>query len=238
MNFITTGCSFTAGIIPKPHNQSDLWLLQGSVWPHFIFAKMNPAQSTFKNLALSGGGNVAALTNLIYYLETNKSRITPTNTVIGFNITEPARLDTICNLNHIDINQDLCCIDGTGIDHHSRELGFGWVTSALHHRQNNIDIVGYLSVVQALAYLKLNGFRYFFMLMTDSIYTHAPNWFQSVLNEHSNNWIKFDDFLSMHSLISAHHLTVSASDQHPNTEGHIKIAKYVDMFLKNNSWYD
>lgn len=238
LNFITTGCSFTAGVIPKPHDQADSWLLQGSVWPHFIFAKMNPAQSTFKNLALPGGGNVAALTNLIYYLETNKSCLDTNNTVIGFNITEPARLDTICSLNHPGINRDLCCIDSTGLDHPSQELGFGWTTSGLNHRQTNIDIIGYLSVVQALAYLKLNKFRYFFMLMTDSIYTHAPDWFQSVLNQHSNNWITFDDCMSMHSMVLAHNLTVSDRDQHPSTEGHIKIAKYVDMFLTNNSWYE
>lgn len=237
-HLITSGCSFTAGIIPLPHDQSSYWFEQGSVWPHFIFAKMDTANDTFKNLALPGGGNIAAFTNLIYYLETNKSTINASNSIIGFNITEPNRLDTISDIGYSGINVDQCCIDPTGIAHPSSELGFGWVTSGLTHRRHKTDISSYMAVIQALGYLDQHNFRYFFMLLSDAVYTYAPDWFQQALDSHSDNWIKFKSEMSMLEFVSAQNLCVSAQDRHPSREGHIKIAEYVDDFLKDRSWYE
>lgn len=237
LNFVVTGCSFTAGVIPLPHTDAAAWQQQGSVWPHFIFAKMNPLTDTFKNLALPGGGNIAAFTNLIYYLETNKSTINSSNSIVGFNIAAPNRLDTICDVNDPSININLCCIDSAGITHPSGELGFGWITSGVIHRQHKTEILNYMAIIQALEYLEHHKFRYFFMLMNDAVYTYAPGWFRQALDSRDDSWIKFNSNMSMLGLVSTHNLCVSAQDRHPSTEGHVKIADYVNDFLTDKSWY-
>lgn len=237
-HFITSGCSFTAGVIPLPHDRADLWLTQGSVWPHFIFAKMNPQRDRFVNLALPGGGNVAAATNLIYYLETNKSSINADSALIGFNITAHHRLDVMANAYDKNINRDLCCIDPVGIVHPSESLGFGWITQGTNHQQMTAGIASYVAVTQALCYLRHHKFKYFFMIMNNFVYTHAPEWFKSVIDGHNDHWIRFDNQISMHSYVSANGLCVSARDLHPSTAGHKKIAEFVDKFLVDKSWYE
>lgn len=234
LNFITTGCSFTAGTIPLPHDKLEHWTTHSSVWPHFCFADMNPEQDRFVNLAMPGAGNVAALLTLIYFLETNKSTVTPDNAIVAFNITGLNRLDTICNINDPDINNNLCCIDPRGIEHPSVAMNFGWKTQGFKHKIDHIDIQAQLTILQAMCYLDLHKFKYCFMLMTNSIYNDSQPWFQQLLDQHSKHWIKFDDIMGMKEFVQQHNLTVSKFDLHPNTAGHKLIAKYVTKFIKQN----
>lgn len=233
LNFITTGCSFTAGTIPLPHNTAEDWRLRGSIWNHFCFAEMDPSNDRFINLALGGGGNMAATTNLIYYLETNKQQVTPSNTIIGLNITGHGRQDIICDLADRRINTDLCCINSQGLHHISKELGFGWITNDNRHTTEHIDIQSYLALIQCFSYLELNKFRYFFMLMNSELYTHSPPWFQNALDDRDINWVKFDGTIGMLELALANKLTRTKLDLHPNIEGHKLISQYVINFIKN-----
>jgi len=233
MHFITTGCSFTAGTIPLPHNLADNWKIFGNVWPHFCFAEMNTNEDQFVNLALSGGGNISASANLIYYLETNKHQLTHENTLIGINLTGLHRWDTICEVDNVNANKDLCCIDPTGIDHFSKQLGFGWITEGIdyEHPRLNIDLLNCLSVLQCFSYLELNKFRYFFMIMNNDIYNFAPAWFQQVLDSRHDSWIKFNAGPGMMEFVKQQNLTRSATDFHPSTQGHQLIAQIVINFL-------
>lgn len=232
LNFITTGCSFTAGVIPLPHNSALDWHTKGSIWNHFCFAEMDPANDRFINLALGGGGNIAATTNLIYYLETNKQQVTPDNTIIGLNITGHGRRDIICDLANQQINTDLCCIDSRGLHHISKELGFGWITNNNKHTTEHIDIQSCLALIQCFSYLELNKFRYFFMLMNSAVYTQSPRWFQNALDGRDINWVKFDGIIGMMELALAKKLTRTQLDWHPNIQGHKLISQYVINFIK------
>jgi len=228
INFIATGCSFTAGIISLPHSSPQEWNDRGSVWPHFCFAKTDTAQGKFVNLALSGGGNTAAIYNLIYYLETNRSSLNKTNTIIGFNITGLDRIDRLVDLSDPDINQDMCCIDTSGLKHPSTDLGFGWVTKGPPgglQRKNYIN--GCLAILQGLCYLDHAGYEYFFMTMNDEIYTYAPAWFQQCLNDRKDRWVTFNDAQSMLTFIKKSNLTKSDTDWHPSISGHKLIAQHV-----------
>ena len=238
LNFITTGCSFTAGIIPLPHDSQDDWNIKGSVWPHFLFAKMSPGKDKFRNFALPGGGNIAATANLIYYLETNKTTVRPDNTIIGINITGTNRLDTICDINDTQINADLCCIDSTGIDHHSKELGFGWITHCNNHRNKQVDIQNCLSISQCFSYLDLHKFQYFFMVMNDAIYSDSPGWFKDTLDQHCNQWIKFGTTMGMMEFAKDKKLTVSSNNHHPTIECHKLIANHIIDFLKKKEIFN
>jgi hypothetical protein len=237
-NFITTGCSFTAGIIPLPHNSQDDWNIKGSTWPHFLFANMSPEKDKFTNFAMPGGGNIAATANLIYYLETNKLLIRPDNTIIGINITGLNRLDVMCDVNNDQINVDLCCIDSSGIDHPSKELGFGWVTHCNNHRNKHVDIQNCLSILQCFSYLDLHKFQYFFMVMNDDIYSDSPSWFKDTLDQHSDKWIKFGDITGMMEFAKSKKLTKSSTDHHPTIEGHKLIANYIIDFLKKKEIFN
>jgi hypothetical protein len=232
LNFITTGCSFTAGTIPLPHDTPEDWSMKGSIWNHFCFAEMDPANDRFTNLALSGGGNIASTTNLIYYLETNKKHVTPDNTLIGLNITGTNRQDIICSLNNRNINTNLCCVDTQGLQHVSKELGFGWITNDNEHTTEHIDIQSCLALLQCFSYLELNKFRYFFMLMNSAVYTQSPQWFQSAIDDRNVNWIKFDGIAGMMELAVSKKLTRTQVDLHPNIEGHKLISQYVIDFIK------
>ena len=230
MNFIVTGCSFTAGIIPLPHDNPSQWEQRGSVWPHFCYSKMNLKEDSFLNLAIPGAGNIAALSNLIYYLETNKP---PTDqTIIGFNITGLDRLDTIRDITEPH-NTDLCCIDPTDIVHPSYTLGFGWETSATKHKVFKINILNCLVILQAITYLDHAGYNYFFMLMNNEIYNNAPEWCKKVLDQRNKRWVRFDNIVGMQEFAQANNLLISETDWHPNTNGHKLIASYVIKHLSN-----
>ena len=228
INFIATGCSFTAGIIPLPHDDPAEWSNRGSVWPHFCFAKTDTRNSKFLNLGLPGGGNTAAMSNLVYYLETNQSSLDKNKTIIGFNITEPSRVDVIAELADPEINNNLCCIDPDGINHFNQELGFGWITHGARHRKHWADInhiSGALAVLQCLCYLELHDYQYFFMTMTDEIYTTAPAWFQQCLDVRKDKWVTFNGAQSMLTLVKEQKMC--KPDGHPSTQGHKLIAQYV-----------
>lgn len=238
LNFITTGCSFTAGTIPLSHNTANDWAVKGSIWNHFCFAKMNPEKNKFINLALGGGSNISSTTNLVYYLETNKQTVTNQNTLIGLNITGLDRYDSICRLEDPLINNDLCCIDPSGIDHVSKELGFGWITHGNKIRQEHTDILNCMALLQCFSYLDLNNFSYFFMLMNNAVYNTAPGWFKIALDQRKSRWVTFDDTMGMMELVLKNKLTRSPTDWHPNIQGSKLIAKYVIDFLKKNQNYD
>ena len=228
INFIVTGCSFTAGIIPLPHNISADWNERGSAWPHFCFAKTDATHSKFVNLALPGGGNTAAMSNLIYYLETNQSHLDKNKTIVGFNITGLSRVDVITDSTDSRVNKNQFCIDSTGIDHFSDKVGFGWITHGSYNKtiwteKNYIN--GALAVLQCLCYLDLHNYQYFFMTMNDEIYTTAPAWFQQCLDSRKDKWITFDDAQSMLTLIKERKMY--ETDWHPSTQGHKLIAQYV-----------
>jgi len=222
-NFIITGCSFSAGIIPLPHNTVKDWEDRGSVWPHFCFAKMNPSRDKFLNLAIPGGGNLASFMNLIYVLETNKNDVTPDNTLIGFNITGMNRYDIIGSPERDNINKDMCCIDPEGILHPSEMLGFGWITKPNYNL--NTYIISELVILACLSYLESRNFNYFFMLMNDSIYTDSSFMFQQVLDERKTNWIIFNKIKGMAEFAKDHHQL--KSDGHPTTIGHKIISEFV-----------
>lgn len=235
-NFITTGCSFSAGTISLPHDTAEDWRTRGSIWNHFCFAEMDPSKNKFVNLALSGGSNISATANLIYYLETHKPTVTNQNTLIGINLTGLNRYDTVCSLDDPNINVDLCCIDPRGIDHPSKELGFGWVSLGNNHRIPHAEILNCLSLLQCFCYLESNNFNYFFMLMNDSIYTRAPQWFKTVLDQRTNRWITFDGVMGMMEFVLKHNLARSAKDHHPSIDGNKLIAEYVLEFLEKNNY--
>jgi hypothetical protein len=230
-HFIASGCSFTACMpVNGPMDKLLTWENQSSVWPHFCFQPMDVANGKFLNFALPGGGNVAAMNNIIYYLESNKN-INCSNTLVGFNLTGLYRRDTICRIDHPEANNDLSNYDI------KENLNISWIHSA----SNGLDIktpgpdeqkiYSCLSIVQAIRYIESKNIDYFFMLMNEPIYEHAPAWFKEFLDARTKNWVKFNTFIAMQEFVKSKNLTTD--DGHPTRDGHRMIASYVLQHLEN-----
>jgi len=227
-NFITVGCSFTAGT-----SNIDLAKKNPTRWPHFLLSIIDP--DFFANLAISGGGNSSQMTSLTCFLETKKN-IIPTDTLIILNLTGLYRVDTMCSIDHPDANPHISW---------AQDLGFTWITcdmlgtkisaiSKFLHKNMELEQIktfSCLAIIQGLSYLESNNFNYFFMLMDDFILEDSPEWFRNFLEQRKNKWIKFDQHQTMHSYVSELELTCE-DNFHPSTDGHKLIAQNIIDTLK------
>ena len=222
--FITAGCSFTAG------NSLIENATQPKTWSHFLLPKINP--EFFYNLAIPGGGNCATSTNLIYLLETKKY-IEPKNTLIGINITGLDRIDTMCAVDHPDSNKNFSW---------NHDFGYSWITEGgftsnippfygvlqKNTEIEQISISNALAMIKCFSYLELHKFNYFFMVMDDLVIQDSPPWFLDFLNCRRQQWITFDDHITMHSLAKGKNL-LEEDKFHPSISGYQLIA---DMVLE------
>jgi hypothetical protein len=233
--FITAGCSFTAG-----GSLIEDAIQHPKTWSHFLLPKINP--EFFYNLAMPGGGNGATGTNLIYLLETKKY-IEPKNTLIGINITGLDRIDTMCAVDHPDANKHFSW---------NYDFGYSWITEggftsnmspfygALQKNTEleQIRISNALAIITCFCYLELHKFNYFFMIMDDLVIQDSPPWFLDFLNCRQQQWITFNDHNTMHSLVKEKNL-LEEDKFHPSIGGHqliadIVIEQLVDKQFINN----
>lgn len=226
-NFIVTGCSFTASLLDNILPTSDAYNSRASHWPHTVFSKLGPEDKKFINLAMGAGGNMAAFTNLSYFLNLYKE-YTPENTLIGFNITGLNRKDKICLPNDINESEHRVCIDVPTY------LNISWYPDQYTRTDDlNLTLIQNATrIIDAISYLELRGYTYFFMIMNDDIYTKSPSWFQGFLDERRNkNWILFGEYLSMLSFSKSINGCVSSTDLHPTMSTHKLIGQHVINFL-------
>ena len=219
---VTTGCSFTGGVIPLPHLPKSEWNVRGSVWPHFVYSD-NSNFDSLTNLGIPGGGNVASMYNLIYFLEQNNNK----DTIVIFNITGLSRNDTICDSINPDANKDLCCVDATGLKHFSDTFGFGWITrgNGMFQKQN---VFSELSIIQAISYLELNNYDYYFMFMNNSVLEKSNEIFKKFIKCRKDRLITFNSNSMYEFCVSIGETT---DDGHPTAQGHKQMAKHIMEFL-------
>ena len=179
-NFITAGCSFTAG-----NSVIEEVTRSPSVWPDFLVSRIDA--KVFYNIGITGGGNCAMCDSLIYLLETKK-HINPTNTLIGINITGLDRIDTMCAVGHPN---------DTNRFPWKHDFGFSWIneggfTSQIppfngdlqkHIGLEQIHLLNALAVTKCLTYLESHKFSYFFMVMDDQVIQDSPPWFLDFLKQ-------------------------------------------------------
>ena len=226
---VISGCSFSAGT-------SDIYMAvsQPTTWSHFLLPKTN--SEIFVNLAIPGGGNIAAGYNIVYLLETKES-FTSNDTLILFNITGLDRVDTMCYCDHPQANSSFSW---------NQDFGFGWITEGgfTHGRfwrdgglpfkrllQKNMGLdqiitVNSLSIINTITYLEANNFQYAFMLMDQYIETAAPDFLKRFLDNRSAHYITFDGVSNIYEYCKQN--TWLKKDQfHPSHEGHSAIADFV-----------
>lgn len=228
---VNAGCSFTAGTSDmcqaKTNPQS---------WGHFLLSKIEPR--IYINLSMPGGGNRQTADNLTYLLNT-KPEITPSNSLILFNISGLDRIDTMCSIEHPDANKNFSW---------SKDFGFGWITEGgfvstkapfrgslqKNMELEQIRLSSCLAIIQLLAFLELKKFRFGFMTMHDRIFDECPEWFKTVIFEHYyHNYMRFGEVLSMHEFAKSKNLLAS-DGFHPNLEANQLVADMVYQTLIDN----
>lgn len=225
-HFVTAGCSFTAG---------------EDTWPNFllhnIFNTNYPEH--FVNLAIPGGGNQQIFDNLVFLLE-SKKYMSDFDTLIGINLTEMDRIDTMCSIQHPNKNQYF----GWG----DMDFNFNWINEngftvkkppfngKLQYNigYEQVVILNCLSIVKGLSYLENNNFDYFFMTITDDVINESPSWFADFLFARKNKWITFENDQSMFSYSKNNNL-LSQDKFHPSIEGQKEIA---DIILQSKIFND
>lgn len=242
--FITSGCSFTAGFSENLKNDYNLWKHISYVWPHFTFYKLWSEKTTLINFARSGGSNIAAMNNLIYYFESTKNY---DNVLVGFNITSHARQDVICSIDDPEQKYDLSNHDtdnflkigwkninngNTAIDPKFSSFDKDIVEEKLKN-YNEAIIFSCLTIIQAITYLETKNIDYFFMFMTKYDYHYTPLWFKEFIDNRKKNFITFDKDISIMEFVKKNNLNISNNDLHPNKQGHDLISEYVVNHLKN-----
>jgi len=226
-NFVVTGCSFSASILEDVEATAQSYHLHASHWPHTVFAELDPVDKKLVNLAMGAGGNISSFTNLIYFLNLYKHTHTPQNTLVGFNITGLTRKDKICRPGDPQENPHRACVDV------ARQLNISWCPEQFNRNDDSelLIIQSTTAIITAISYLELHKYKYFFMLMNDSIYHQSPLWFQEFLDQRKNkNWITFEPQLSMWEFAKSQNLC--ATNAHPNRQAHKIIGHHIVNHLK------
>ena len=226
-HFVVSGCSFTSGLV-KPDTHENLiseWEQQSFAWPHFTYMDMGITVDTnLYNFAIPGGGNIAAMTNLLLFLEKNKG-LNKDNTLVGFNITGLLRYDVITDVDDLNATQDPSAHDILNY------LNISWINYGNTKNIYNMELLSCISVIQTITYLEHHQFNYFFMLLNDSIFTHAPDFFKTFLSDRKDHWVIFDNYIGMEDFVIDKKLIISNTDTHPNRHGHQLISSYVSKHL-------
>jgi hypothetical protein len=230
VNFVTAGCSFTAGTSNIDEAKDN-----PTSWSHFLLPTVMP--KFFYNLAIPAGGNVQLTDNLIYLLETKKY-IVPENTLIGINITGLDRMDIMCPTDHPNANN---------LFSWATDFNYGWIpepgflnksppfngTLQKNVGLSQIQLTNCLSIVKCFSYLENRGFNYFFMIMHDDIIDDSPDWFRTyLLEQKTSNFIKFGNFMTMHSFAKSQNLLVK-DNFHLNKHANQLVAHQIVEFLSD-----
>jgi hypothetical protein len=230
---LASGCSFTSdgpgGLPPNEVNPDggcsfiDAGEFETAIpksWAG-ILAKQMQCKS-FLNLASSSHGNILVAMSLIETL-TRYPAYQPSNTLVVFNLTDPARLDTACAHNHPD------CSTRISWSKEILPLAFLCPDSKTNNsiRKNvgidQIEIMSQHAVLSLLNFLEQKKFNYRFIMMRNYL-KHAG--MANVLKDYQHNLITLPG-VGMEEYCIMNNLTISKHDTHPNQQGHTAIAEIV-----------
>jgi len=234
---VVSGCSFTAdGIGGSPPNPTDL---KGSCsfikydgietaeprsWIGFVAQALKV--TSLVNLAAGGHGNALVAINLINVL--SRHNYDPSKTLVLFNITDPARLDLVCDYYDIQASRRVSwpstVLPYSFLDPGSRAL------QQIKHQMGveQIELFSSTHLQGLFGWLKSQGYRFRFLTMRD--YTQCePLW--SAIAPYYTEHIPLEEFQGMMEFVQHRQSTISQQDTHPNLQGHSLIAQCVLVAL-------
>jgi hypothetical protein len=239
-HLITAGCSFTAGglggcppvSVDNPGGNSfvadvDRLASTPQRWPDFLSLQLG--STTLVNLAAGGHGNLLTAYAVKSLLE--KYDYSREDTLIVFNITESSRFDIPCKFLLPDKSKDIPwsedILDASFLNRHTDFF------DKIQNRFIGPDLSGrYTSSYfdMFLHWLSINGYRYYFMLMTERILQNL--YFKKVIEKFSDHMILMPGATGMMEYCLQNKLVVSAHDWHPSVDGHKSISSIVYDYLR------
>jgi len=236
---ICGGCSFShdgiGGVPPGlDHNGGNSFLHDPNFlvanprsWTSYVAAEL--AADSFVNVAASGHGNILTAITIRYLLDTFP--YSPSDTLVLFNVTDPARFDQICDHeSHFK---------SAAIPWKQSDIPFAFVDRRTDFLRTIEKQTGQQCVERMTSmwlrclcdYLKNSGFRFAFMTMSDYQDIATYKW---LYDEFLNQLIVLDDESNMIDFCVNRGMTISDQDLHPNLFGHQTIAKKVLGFLEQS----
>jgi hypothetical protein len=196
-------------------------------WSSFLAAEL--AVNSFVNVAASSHGNILTAMTIRYLLD--NFPYSSSDTLVLFNITEPARFDQIC-----DHDSHL---KSQFIPWQENVIPFAFIDRRTDFLQSIEKQTGSACVERLTGmwlrclcdYLKSSGFKFAFMTMKDYRDIAAYQW---LYDEFPNRLIRLDSESNMIDFCVVQGMIISDQDQHPNLLGHQTIAKKVLEFLQRS----
>jgi hypothetical protein len=206
------GCSFV--------DTGDYEVATPKSWAGMLAKKMQC--NSFANFASSSHGNILVSMTLIESLSRYPTYC-PNNTLVIFNLTDPARLDIPCSHSHYDKS------DCTHWDNTILPFSFLSTDSKTNNdiRKNigieQVEIMSQQRQYRLLNFLEHRKFKYRFMMMRNYL---NHNGMYSVIKDYQHNLIMLPG-TSMEEYCIMNNLTISKSNTHPNQQGHAALTDIV-----------
>ena len=205
------GCSYIPDV--------DCGCTEPNIWPGFL-ARQLSVQSLV-NTATSAHGNILISYTIFEILKKYTYNIE--DTLIIFNLTDPNRLDTPCDFNNENAD-NLILWDEKLISHsYLTKPSTPIISDAVEKYTSE-------SVRFLMEYLKLKGFKFYFLLMSD--YTEHK-YLGPIIKQFRDHIITLNPGPSMIEFAVHTKNTVSKKDLHPNINGHRLIADQVYEYINN-----
>ena len=232
-NILASGCSFTAdglgGRPPEPADpggnsfrQDPDYEMQTPVsWASHLANIIDP--DSFCNLAGHSHGNFFISKTIIDCLE--KFNYLPGNTLVLFNISEMNRFDVVCDFSHKDKCEYIPWTENV-LDYAFLKKGSAeWKQEFFKTTNPSIEAFNIAQLKVLFEYLVDNNFKFAFTLMQD--YLNYP-----IINEYQNFCVPLP-YKGMYEFCKSIGETVSVTDMHPTTAGHLEIANLTKDFLED-----
>jgi hypothetical protein len=232
-HLIVGGCSFSAdgiGGCPPDHKSNggcsyiqdpDYVASEPNNWVGFLARKLSV--QSLVNLAASSHGNI--LTSYSIFELLKKYNYDVKNSLIIFNLTDPFRVDIPCDFYDKKADENIPW-DKDILSHSYQKIQ--------HCVSESMEKYTSESVRFLLEYLKLKGFKFYFLLMND--YTDHK-YLGPIVNEFQDHLIAIDPGPSMMEFAISTKNTVSNTDFHPNLNGHKLIAEQIYSHICNYNNY-
>lgn len=231
-NIIASGCSFSSNglgglpptlqhpdgacsFIPDPDYQS----IEPVSWTSILAKKINI--KSFVNVAAASHGNVLVANNILTLI--NRFNYSAIDTLVLFNLSDPARMDVMCDWNRN--SKSARC------DWPDQVLPYGYIDRNVDLVKKTTQMMGVdqvelftsNAILGMMSFLKHRGFKFYFTMMRD----YRDNLHLGpVIQEFSDHLVTLSPGVGMYEHASI--LNFLADDNHhPNLEGYHSIALQV-----------
>jgi hypothetical protein len=231
-HILASGCSFTSdgigGVPPTKKNpdggcsfihDDSYTASEPRSWVSVVAQKLKV--NSLVNVSAESHGNILIANNIMSIL--NKFKYDPKETMVMFNISDPGRLDVICDYTHPDAclhcSWDQSILPFKYLSRRSQQFKDIEKTMGI----DQIELLSSNMLLGMMSFLQQNGFNFRFMVMSDFQFSEPLT---TVVTQFCENMIELTPGPSMSQFVNALELNLS-DGFHPDITGHAEIANHV-----------